>query len=71
MKTDKQKLIDLFNEFGVKFEVLEKSGDQLSSVSLTVDQSDENSKVTGYRDFCSFFYFEENGKFTKVGIWEE
>ncbi len=64
MLTDKLKLIELLEGFGVK---LRK---EPSTVTLEVNKSDPDSKISGYMGFFTEFNFDENGKFIDVGVWE-
>lgn len=63
--TDKEKLIKLFDEFGIGYDVGEYN-DGTQRVLLEKG----NKKVIGYSGFFTEFYFDGEGKFIEVGIWE-
>jgi hypothetical protein len=64
MKTDKQKLIDLLNDFGIKFR------EESRTITINVDRDSKDSKVSGYSGFFTEFEFDKNGKFEDMGVWE-
>lgn len=69
--TDKEKLANLFNEFGIGYEIgNDLRRDNLDSIYLWVDFSEDGTKIKGYTGFCTYFYFDENEKFLHVGIYE-
>lgn len=58
--TDKEKLVNLFKEFGVEF--IDED------IYITCEQGGE--KVKGYYGFVTIFSFTEDGKFINMGAWE-
>jgi hypothetical protein len=64
MKTDKQKLIDLLNDFRIKFR------EESRTITINSDRYGEDSKVSGYMGFFTDFEFDNNGGFISMGIWE-
>lgn len=66
MKTDKQKLLDLFDEFGIGYcDAL--YGDKLYTVTIEAHVGD---KVVGYTGFAADFKFNLDESFVEVGVWE-
>lgn len=63
--TDKEKLIKLFDEFGIGYDVVE---DNDGTQKVLLEKG--NKKVIGYNGFFTEFYFDGEGKFIEVGIWE-
>ena len=62
--TDKEKLLKLFEEFGISEAVKHESD---NSVFL---EAKTHPKIDGYGFFCTVFEFDENDNFIKLGIWE-
>jgi hypothetical protein len=58
--TDKEKLENLFMEFGLGF------SENKQQINLEVGFT----KVDGYSGFCVKFNFDDNGNFKDAGIWE-
>ena len=74
--TDKEKLINLFNEFGIKYDEKIIDGQEAHDYE-TYKNATEKAKTQieiengiGYYDFNCDFYFDENGKFLGHGVWE-
>ena len=62
--TDQEKMIALFNEFGMEFNITGTHG----TVYIGLESGD--AKVDGYIGFQTEFSFDENGKFIKAFIYE-
>lgn len=60
MKTDKEKLIQLLEYFGVGFECEDND----------IKLEEGNNKIRGYPLFYTLFSFDEKGKFLEVGAYE-
>jgi hypothetical protein len=68
-KTDKAKLIELLEGFGVVHTVREEG----KVVHIVVDSTSttaEHGKLRGYSDFFVDFRFNSDGRFDYMGIWE-
>ncbi len=65
--TDKQKLITLLTEFGVKLRL-----GYAEETDVVVKQSwnGDNPKIEGYAGMYTQFRFDDNGQFISVGAWE-
>lgn len=69
--TDRQKLINLFTEFGVDFKSKEKSNRDSTSITDTdIVCSEGDDKIGGYQNHFVRFEFAENGSFQKMRILE-
>ncbi len=64
MKTDIEKLKDLFDEWGVGYEIREDEG------TRTISTESGDKKVKGYALFYTDFVFNEKGEFDHMGAWE-
>jgi hypothetical protein len=62
-KTDKERLVELLNDFGVEFDEEEAGRD-------IVLRAKKHEKVQGYTGFAAVWTFDRDGKFRGVGIWE-
>jgi hypothetical protein len=60
MLTDKDKLCNLFDEFGIEY----------SQVQNVITIEAKTKGVEGYGGFVTDFSFDENGKFIIAGVWE-
>ena len=65
MKTDKQKLLELLDEFGIGYS--EDTYDNALYVSL---KAKNGEKVVGYTGFSADFKFTADESFIEVGVWE-
>jgi hypothetical protein len=73
MMKDIDKLKQIFDEFGIKYDatIPKKTGinaDWLQYVEIPQERFD--SKNRGYIGFFTQFVFDENGKFIEVGAYE-
>lgn len=67
MKTDIEKLIEVFDDFGITYsQTLNKEGRD----NIITIEAKEDRKVTGYSGFVAEFYFRHDGSFEEAGIWE-
>lgn len=67
-QSDKDKLIALFDEWGVPFGLDEEDDD---TIVLEADAwADKGAKVVGYSSFVTHFTFDKDGGFVQIGIWE-
>lgn len=73
--TDLEKTKKFFDELGVEY--TEKSApyfedaiDPKGMPRQTLIFEQGNKKVIGYRNFCMQMYFDIDGKFVEMGIWE-
>lgn len=66
--TDKEKLTDLFNEFGIELRDHGYCGDIEENKLFLVEGHTE--KIKGYSGFFTHFEFDDEGKFIECGIWE-
>lgn len=64
--TDLQKLIQVFDEFGIGYEVIKYEDEDKIRVCLY----EGRAKIDGYQDFCSDYFFTLDGKFKEVRIYE-
>ena len=66
MKTDKQKLMELLDGFGVEYD------HRTYSKGKTKIKCNErkHKKVEGYGGFFTLFEFDENEKLTSMSAWE-
>jgi hypothetical protein len=67
MKTDKERLIELLDSFGITPSANEGLGDLAQHV-VTLRAGEGGIK--GYRDFVADFEFNPDGSFKDVGVWE-
>ena len=73
--TDYDKLKQLFDEFGVEYDVI-KDAKRLTADETayepckTIRTNEGGKKVTGYFDFFTLFDFDLDGKFIEMGAWE-
>ena len=68
-KTDKQKVIDLFDELGIGYKLKDDEYPQHTN-SIKIKAGYSYNKVDGYGSFYTLFNFDENDKFVDAGIWE-
>ena len=74
--TDREKLKALFDGFGIGYaeeQLEEKVVGAKDAISLSCDNSvypTGMKKVSGYDGFYADFFFNSNGKFIEVKIWE-
>lgn len=68
--TDFEKLTSLLAEFGVGYDVKENSAKGKVDGSKHVVCEKGNEKIGGYIGFITFFDFDCNGKFIRMGAWE-
>ena len=66
--TDKEKLIALFNDWGVGYEL--EDGSEMFPGGPHVICKESKAKISGYSMFCTVFEFDETGQFIKMGAWE-
>lgn len=66
MKTDREKIIELFTELGIGFKIGKE--ETVNKDAIICQEGDE--KVDGYSRFYTQFNFAEDGKFIDMGIWE-
>lgn len=64
--TDLQKLIQVFDEFGIGYEVIKYEDEDKIRVCLY----EGRAKIDGYHAFCSDYFFTLDGKFKEVYIYE-
>lgn len=62
MKTDRERLIELFTDFGVGFEIREADNGIRCMYG--------NDKIEGYTFFFTIFEFDADGKFVSMGAYE-
>lgn len=62
--TDLQKLIRLFSELGIGYST------EIRGKNTCVFLEVGKQKIDGYSGFMSHYFFDEEGKFVKVSIWE-
>lgn len=62
-KTDEQKLIDLFDEWGVVYTYHKDAG-------AVVIEANDGPKNKGYSGFYVEFDFAPDGSFDYLGVWE-
>jgi len=68
--TDKEKLVKLFDEFGI-FYKFDETGLVLNiKEGRDQDKPINERKVIGYSYFYTDFSFTKDGEFINVGIWE-
>ena len=63
--TDKEKLIEVFNDVGIEFKEMDhtKSIDRLPRGGIEIDHEYD------YRDFFTQFYFDDDCKFVGHRLW--
>lgn len=64
LRSDLAKLQDLLTEFGVEYKV------QTHTTEITLSCMQGGTKVIGYYGFQADFYFDLEGKFRNMGVWE-
>lgn len=68
--TDKQKMLKLLTEFGVKFTEASDVADE-TKIVLTVERDNYDiTKIIGYSNFSTDINFNLDGSFKNIGIWE-
>lgn len=65
--TDLEKFIELYKSFGIALEAQNEKEGNGKFIYMGVG---DNEKFTGYACFCSFIFFDENGKFTEQSFVE-
>lgn len=71
--TDVAKFRTLFDEMGITYDMMEGSynSDNVEKAALVLQlEAKEGEKVKGYHGFVCEYYFDFDGKFIEVGIWE-
>ena len=68
MKTDLKKLTRAFDALGIGYRQESRYGSPDSPMIVLLAR--EGAKVVGYSGFAAEFYFNEDGSFDEVGIWE-
>ena len=66
METDKERFLELMQDFGIAQTYDYSEGD----VIVIVYEAKSQDRVIGYFGFSMNWFFDENGKFVQVGIWE-
>ncbi len=66
---DKEKLMQLFTEFGIGYEDNPEGIEKGKGYTIIVCLQGK-AKIDGYGDFFTIFEFDENGKFVEMGAWE-
>lgn len=65
--TDLEKFIDLFKSFGIPLKA-----EQTATHTLTVSiEAKSHPQIGGYTGFVAEVYFNLDGSFNSMGVWEE
>jgi len=67
VKTDREKLTELFTELGIGFKI---GGEETVNQGAIICKEGRDARVDGYNRFYAQFNFQEDGKFIDMGVGE-
>lgn len=63
-----QRTLKLFEDLGVPFAIDQSEGFQI--IEIKVDENSANQKIQGYNGFTTTYFFDGEGKFLRLNVWE-
>lgn len=69
MQSQKEKLLELFNDFGIIYSVNPNTY-RLDVTTNDIVLEAREGNVEGYSGFQCVFTFNEDGSFKSVGVWQ-